>query len=55
MQEYNLQNLGMKLNFIRTPETNKIKKLELLTIIELYKNTQWNEFGMTRNDMECPR
>lgn len=63
MQEYNLQNLGMKLNFsykeknmndIITPETNKIKKLELLTIIELYKKypngmnfesliTTWND------------
>ena len=46
MKEYNLQNLGMKLNFSykeqnindnKTPETNKIKKLELLTIIELFK------------------
>ena len=47
MKEYNLQNLGMKLNFIykeqniddnkNTPETNKIRKFELLTIIELFK------------------
>lgn len=48
MREYNLQNLGFKLNFIykeenidkdkNTPETNKIRKFELLTLIYLFRN-----------------
>ena len=47
MREYNLQNLGIQLNFIykeeninsdiSTPETNKIKKIELETLIQFYK------------------